>query len=316
MDIDPPAPPSSKPKKLKFNPKPPPRRKTGPLLPKSKSDSSDEDAEAAREFVREVNQRLCGTRGPKVEKKSSGDGAMSLGDGSSTTQLRTHGQPKDRNTKNSLNLRESAEKSIMLTSSAATKDGDLDENPSLSSSADGFESSSKTRKEYKEPFDSKYHPISLPWRRPGSGNPELLNAQEFGQEEEYDENKINSALELGLLCGQENSEEKQFILFQFPSQFPLNEQPKGKDDKKVKNPDLKELPDGFMGKMLVYESGAIKFKLGDTTFDVSSGTPRECAQDVAIMNTKSKDCCVLGAVQKQAIVTPDLSSVLTNINQQ
>lgn len=28
---------------------------------------------------------------------------------------------------------------------------------------------------------------------------ELLNAQEFGQEKEYDENKINSALELGLL---------------------------------------------------------------------------------------------------------------------
>lgn len=314
MDIDPPAPPSSAPKKLKFTPKAPPRRKTGPLLPKS--DSSDDDAEAAPEFVRKVNQRLGGARGPKVQKKcnsyeipftlqsiisllpkvllfspgfakfqhaASGNVTMSLGDGSSSTQLRTRGQPKDRNNKNSLDLRESAEKSIMLSSSTATKDGDIDENPS-SLADDRFESSSKTKKEYKEPWDyDKYYPISLPWRRPGSGNPELLNAQEFGQEKEYDENKINSALELGLL---ENSEKKQLILFQFPPKLPLNKQThrvpdssKGKEkvesssslkeDASNKCSDLKELPDGFMGKMLVYKSGAIKFKLGDTTFDVS-----------------------------------------------
>lgn len=32
---------------------------------------------------------------------------------------------------------------------------------------------------------------------------------------------------------------------------------------------LKELPAGFMGKMLVYRSGAIKLKIGDTLYDVS-----------------------------------------------
>lgn len=32
---------------------------------------------------------------------------------------------------------------------------------------------------------------------------------------------------------------------------------------------LGELPAGFMGKMLVYRSGAIKLKLGDTLYDVS-----------------------------------------------
>lgn len=32
---------------------------------------------------------------------------------------------------------------------------------------------------------------------------------------------------------------------------------------------LEELPGGYMGKMLVYKSGAIKLKLGDTLFDVS-----------------------------------------------
>lgn len=327
MDTDPPPPPSSAPKKPKFTPKPPAHRIKGSLWPKR--DGSDDDAEATQEFARKVNQRLGGTRGPKVEKKSSENVTMSLGDGSSSTHSRTHGQLKDRNNKNSRDLRESVEKSIMLSSSTTTKDGDLDENPS-SSSDDMFESSSKTREAYKEPFNvNEYYPISLPWRRPGSGNPELLNAQEFGQEE-YDENNINSASELGLL---ENSEEKSLILLQFPLKLPLNKQTHGvsgsskgkekvesstslKEDASNKCTDLKDLPDGFMGKMLVYKSGAIKFKLGDTTFDVSSGTSRECTQDVAIMNTKSKDCCVLGSVDKQAVVTPELSSGLTNINLQ
>lgn len=33
---------------------------------------------------------------------------------------------------------------------------------------------------------------------------------------------------------------------------------------------LDDLPAGFMGKMLVYKSGAIKMKLGDAIFDVST----------------------------------------------
>lgn len=32
---------------------------------------------------------------------------------------------------------------------------------------------------------------------------------------------------------------------------------------------LDELPAGYMGKMLVYRSGAVKLKIGDTLYDVS-----------------------------------------------
>ena len=32
---------------------------------------------------------------------------------------------------------------------------------------------------------------------------------------------------------------------------------------------LEELSEGYMGKMLVYKSGAVKFKLGDALYDVS-----------------------------------------------
>lgn len=45
--------------------------------------------------------------------------------------------------------------------------------------------------------------------------------------------------------------------------------------KKEEKPcNLNELPSGFMGKMLVYRSGAIKLKLGDTLYDVSTAFTR------------------------------------------
>ena len=40
---------------------------------------------------------------------------------------------------------------------------------------------------------------------------------------------------------------------------------------------LKELPSGFMGKMLVYKSGAVKLKLGDHLYNVSI---RSCYFDI------------------------------------
>lgn len=39
---------------------------------------------------------------------------------------------------------------------------------------------------------------------------------------------------------------------------------------------FEELPKGYMGKMLVYRSGAIKLKLGDALYDVSHVTHSLC----------------------------------------
>lgn len=36
---------------------------------------------------------------------------------------------------------------------------------------------------------------------------------------------------------------------------------------------LEELPEGYMGKMLVYKSGAVKLKLGDIMYEVSYFSP-------------------------------------------
>lgn len=45
--------------------------------------------------------------------------------------------------------------------------------------------------------------------------------------------------------------------------------PPRRKDTSEKGCSLKDLPAGFLGKMLVYKSGAVKMKIGDALFDVS-----------------------------------------------
>lgn len=74
------------------------------------------------------------------------------------------------------------------------------------------------------------------------------------------------------------------ILFHLPPSLPLVKRAasmKGKEIIDASKPaptmnntsdtacSMKDLPAGFMGKMLVYKSGAVKMKLGDIIFDVS-----------------------------------------------
>ncbi|KAI3711525.1 hypothetical protein L1987_70063 [Smallanthus sonchifolius] len=183
-------------------------------------------------------------------------------------------------------------------------------------------------KEYKEPWDYyKYYPVTLPVRRPYSGNPELLDEQEFKEDSEtnaYNESLRNPAEELGLL---EEDMEKKLIFIQLPSTMPLPKQSvktegggsaSSSKPLKVTEPpsnscNLNELPAGLMGKMLVYKSGAVKLKLGDHLYDVSGGENCAFAQDVVAIHTEEKSCCNIGELNKRAIITPDLDSILENI---
>ncbi|RWW50127.1 hypothetical protein BHE74_00043642 [Ensete ventricosum] len=73
---------------------------------------------------------------------------------------------------------------------------------------------------------------------------------------------------------------------------------------------LEELQSGFMGKLLVYKSGKVKMKLGD----VSPGLCGSFAQDVVAINTKDKRFCVLGEIDRRAVVTPDVDALLDSID--
>ncbi|GMH18280.1 hypothetical protein Nepgr_020121 [Nepenthes gracilis] len=210
-------------------------------------------------------------------------------------------------------------------------------------------SDAKIKEKYREPWDYEhtYYPITLPLRKPGSGNPELLDEAEFGEaarDMECDEDTVNAASELGLLDSEEG-ENMRLLFFQLPDTLPLvkrSSRSKGKEIEGISSsPGLKgsttsskddnaleremssgmagsswrcctleELYGGHVGKMLVYKSGAVKLKLGEILFDVSPGSDCTFAQDVVAINPKDHHFCAIGQLEKRAIVTPDVNFLL------
>uniref|UniRef100_A0A2N9GEL2 DNA-directed RNA polymerase III subunit RPC4 n=2 Tax=Fagus sylvatica TaxID=28930 RepID=A0A2N9GEL2_FAGSY len=285
------------PRKMRFAPKPPRRRVPKPEVKTEVVE--DADANQARELLRRFNEGTIRAK-PKVEKKVA-PVQVSFGAGGASPSIR-YGVPRAGNT-NDLNQGSTSKSSTLA--------------------------SGLSEKEYREPWDYyNYYPVSLPMRRPYSGNPELLNEEEFGGDSEttiYEENSTNPAEDLGLM--EENQEASMFFL-QLPPTVPMIKRAPTANDQKVTDSSrppggahtvkkacaLNELPEGFMGKMLVYRSGAIKLKLGDTFYDVSPGLDRVFSQDVVAINTAAKHCCVVGELSKHASVTPNLDSILDSID--
>lgn len=175
----------------------------------------------------------------------------------------------------------------------------------------------RIEQDYFEPWDiNSYYPTVLPLRKPNSGDPELLDQEEFGNVAKhlhYDENNINSAEELGLTMGQHCK--KQMLLFKIPDCLPVTKQPTGAIAKRSlseRSSPFEGLPEGFMGKMLVYKSGTVKLKLGDVLYDVSPGPNTIFHNDVAAIDSKERNCCRIGSSAKFATVTPDVESLLNS----
>ncbi|XP_044464879.1 uncharacterized protein LOC123195281 isoform X2 [Mangifera indica] len=252
--------PSDKPKaprKMKFAPKAPPLR-----LPKAEVKSEVGNAENASAQARDLLRRFNENQGnmkakPKFEKKVAAS-QIAFGQGGASTSIKSYGVSKGGATSNRTGL-------------------------------NGL----REEKEYQEPWDyySNY-PVTLPLRRPYSGSQELLDEEEFGEASEtmdYDESSIKPAEELSLM--EENLEPSIFFL-QLPQTLPMKKRsttgdgqdaagsskPHGHTRTMEKTCSLDELPAGFMGKMLVYKSGTVKLKLGETLYDVS------------ILNNDAKEC--------------------------
>ncbi|KAF6139213.1 hypothetical protein GIB67_040360 [Kingdonia uniflora] len=204
-------------------------------------------------------------------------------------------------------------------------------------------------KEYKEPWNYyTYYPVVHPLRRPYSGNPELLDAKEFGvasketeaiKENVCDENLTKPAVDLGLM--DEDGEDK-LLFIHLPRSTPILKQsavPEANEVADMKPPQdfrhsgkglaLDELPRGLKGKLLVYKSGLTKLKVGNTVYDVFPGSDcklaqesdtvsqrSDCtfAQDLMAVNTGLKRCDVIGEVTKRAIMTPNVNSFLNSIS--
>ncbi|CAH2078004.1 unnamed protein product [Thlaspi arvense] len=163
----------------------------------------------------------------------------------------------------------------------------------------------RTDEHYAEHWDYRdsYYPTVLPLRKPYSGDPELRDQEEFGnvaKHLDYDETTINSAEELGLTM--------------IPDCLPVTKQMNTKssvpENSSNRSNPFEGLPEGFMGKMLVYKSGAVKLKLGDVLYDVSPGPNTIFHNDVAAIDTKRRKCCRVGSSAKFVTVTPDVESLL------
>ncbi|XP_039064576.1 uncharacterized protein LOC120209713 [Hibiscus syriacus] len=170
-----------------------------------------------------------------------------------------------------------------------------------------------------------YYPLTLPMRRPYSGNPEFLDEEEFASANVlFNESSVEPAVEFGLL--EENPEATMFFM-QLPPTLPMTKQTGNISGQEIntsskpavsggsgkKTCGLDEIPAGLMGKMLVYKSGAVKLKLGNTFYDVTPGSNCGFSQDVVAVNTAEKHCCFVGELEKRAVLSPDVNSVLDKL---
>ncbi|GMH13754.1 hypothetical protein Nepgr_015595 [Nepenthes gracilis] len=274
-------------RKVKFAPKAPVRRAQRAVVPKIEV-VDDAEAAEAKELMQRFNDGLVAGK-PKDEKKSA-PSQVAFGHGASGISKSYPVAPKRSIKPNYQGLR--------------------------------------MEQEYKDPWNYYgYYPVTLPLRRPYSGNPDLLDEAEFGRPSEsitFDGNVTNTAMELGLM---EEDPEMRMLFVQLPMTMPMvkqsvaaagqetanNAMPPSGSGPVGKTYSLNELPAGLMGKMMVYRSGKVKLKLGDTLYDVTPGSDCVFAQDVVAINTEEKHCCVVGELNKRATITPDVSSILDSI---
>lgn len=279
-------------RKVKFAPRAPPRRVPKKEVKTEVVEDTVAD-QATEDLMRRYNDALKAKH--KVEKKVSAS-QIAFGFGGESTSVKSYRIPRGgSSTKNNQN---------------SAFSGMIEE-------------------DYKEPWDyySNY-PVTLPLRRPYSGNPDRLDEEEFGEAAEsrtYNENASNPAMELGLL---EKNLEASMFLINLPPNLPMVKQSatSGGQDVNVntrppRGPKeveelykLNDLPSGFMGKMLVYRSGAIKLKLGDTIYDVSSAMNCTFAEDLVAINTAQKDCCTIGEISKHVTITPDIDAIVEKLS--
>ncbi|KAH9846037.1 RNA polymerase III RPC4-domain-containing protein [Lenzites betulinus] len=180
----------------------------------------------------------------------------------------------------------------------------------------------------------------------------LANAVDLSESEEEEE--LEDIIDDFAQAQNENEEEsdirqERLYFFQFPNPFPVFRQPqatktesKGKektDDggdeagKKVTFADDTKPPaagaaptepsnkadeqpklDGVVGQLEIYESGAVKLRLGNgILLDVTAATQPSFLQHAVYVDTEHKRLCVLGEVNRRFVVTPDLDALLAGL---
>ena len=71
-------------------------------------------------------------------------------------------------------------------------------------------------------------------------------------------------------------------------------------------------PNAQIGKLLVFESGVVKLRLGEVLLDVTPGAACECRQEAAVVSSKAREpaMTMLGELTQCAVCTPDLDHLM------
>ncbi|KAF8114078.1 hypothetical protein N665_0043s0141 [Sinapis alba] len=302
--------------KRRFQPRAPTPslRPIPPLSNTEAAEAEEENKRAARQIAKRIG---IGKRRPKTETKASSV-EVAFQSNLSSLAIKSFGVPKQDDKQSSDVIPSSSATTTTLPSvSSAAILPIISSAPARNDIEEVHHLVTRTDQNYVEPWDiNSYYPTVLPLRKPNSGDPELLDQEEFGNVAKhlhYDENIINSAEELGLTSGQHCK--KQMLFFKIPDCLPVMKQPTGATAKRSvseRSSPFEGLPEGFMGKMLVYKSGTVKLKLGDVLYDVSPGPNTIFHNDVAAINSKERNCCRIGSSAKFATVTPDIESLLNS----
>ena len=65
-----------------------------------------------------------------------------------------------------------------------------------------------------------------------------------------------------------------------------------------------------MGKLLVFESGAVKLQMGDVVLDVAAGTPCQFRQEIASVNAREGHFVFLGDVSQRVVCSPNVEQLI------
>ncbi|KAI4378114.1 hypothetical protein MLD38_015642 [Melastoma candidum] len=312
-------------RKVKFPPKAPARKKPRPVSPKREEEDADVAAAEAQLLLQRFNDSLPRRRS-RAERTASVQVAFGECDPAASASIDTYSVPRDKTGAQGsrYSLRSADAARVRTVTPSDTEESAMKEELQYNVTPDFPR---KTANDYRAPWDYHHttYPTSLPLRMPFSGNPEVLDEAEFGEgsgKSEIDEGNINAASELGLL---DESEKGRMLLFQLPPNLPLVKRTTGVKGKELpdsatwksgasnKGCSLEDLGGGYMGKLLIYKSGVVKFKMGETLYDVSPGSDCIFSQNVAAINTRDKHFCALGELRQRAIVTPDIDSLLNSV---
>jgi len=69
---------------------------------------------------------------------------------------------------------------------------------------------------------------------------------------------------------------------------------------------------GHIGKIVVYKSGKVKFKIGDYLYDITAANNPNFLEELMVIEESS--CYRVGSMDQHLIVTPDLENLLQKVD--